>query len=120
MPHFHHVNLGVPVGGQHSEEIFLVDLLGYRRVSPGPELEGFVRWLEGEDGAQVHLSEDPEHRAAARAHVAIDLGQDLPAIEAKLVSQGVKCDALEDRGVRLVFCQDPAGNRWELRGSVPC
>jgi catechol 2,3-dioxygenase-like lactoylglutathione lyase family enzyme len=112
----HHVNLGVPVGGQEDEEGFLMNVLGYRLVPPPPELEGVVRWFESEDGSQIHLSEDPDHRAAARAHVAVEFGDDLPALEQRLGIAGILSDAIDVDGVRLVFCSDPAGNRWELRG----
>jgi catechol 2,3-dioxygenase-like lactoylglutathione lyase family enzyme len=116
MLRFHHVNLGVANGGQDAEEQFLTEVLGYRRLTLRPELEGLVRWFEADDGSQVHLSEDPDHRPAARAHVAIDLADTLAAMESTLDAAGISYDAIEDDGVRLVFCQDPAGNRWELRG----
>jgi hypothetical protein len=41
---FHHVNLGVPVGGADAETAFLVDLLGYRRLSTAaPPAAGGMR-----------------------------------------------------------------------------
>jgi catechol 2,3-dioxygenase-like lactoylglutathione lyase family enzyme len=116
---FHHVNLGVPVGGVESEEEFLVDVLGYRRVVAPPELARRARWFESEDGKQVHLSEDPDHRPAARAHVAVEVEGALSALEAKLNRAGLEHSTFDGDGFRVVFCQDPAGNRWELRGSVP-
>lgn len=115
---FHHVNLGVPVGGAEAEEAFLQDVLGYRWVAPPPELAGRARWFESEDGRQIHLSEDPDHRPAARAHVAVEVGADLAGLEARLEQAGVEHTALDGNDLRVVFCQDPAGNRWELRGSV--
>jgi catechol 2,3-dioxygenase-like lactoylglutathione lyase family enzyme len=62
------------------------------------------------------LSEDPDHRPAARAHVAVEVGDGLPTLEAQLQAAQIECTALEAEGRRLVFCHDPAGNRWELRG----
>jgi len=116
---FHHVNLGVPVGGAEAEETFLIEVLGYRRVAPPPELASIARWFEGEDGKQIHLSEDPEHRPAARAHVAVEVGDDLPALKVKLEQAGLEHWALDGDDLKVVFCQDPAGNHWELRGPVP-
>lgn len=116
---FHHVNLGVPVGGAEAEEAFLLEVLGYQRVVPPSELAGLARWFESEDGKQIHLSEDPDHRPAARAHVAIEVGGDLPALEERLERAEVKHSARDSEGLRVVFCQDPAGNRWELRGTLP-
>jgi catechol 2,3-dioxygenase-like lactoylglutathione lyase family enzyme len=116
---FHHVNLGVPVGGAESEEKFLVDVLGYRKLVAPPQLALKARWFEGEDGKQIHLSEDPEHRPAGRAHVAVEVDGGLSAMEAKLTEAGLEHTTFDGDGFRVVFCQDPAGNRWELRGSLP-
>jgi hypothetical protein len=119
----HHVNLGVPLGEAEAEEVFLLEVLGYRRVPTPPELAQSMarqaRWFESDDGKQIHLSEDPDHRPAARAHVAVEIGEELPALVAKLEQVGVEHSAFDSGDLRVVFCQDPAGNRWELRGSVP-
>jgi catechol 2,3-dioxygenase-like lactoylglutathione lyase family enzyme len=115
---FHHVNLGVPAGGADAEAAFLVDLLGYRRVELTPEASSAARWFESDDGKQVHLSEDPDHRPAARAHVAVELGDELAALEQKFDEAGYRYEAIDSAGRRIVLCRDPAGNRWELRGSV--
>jgi len=29
---------------------------------------------------------------------------------------GYATKSFESQGMRIVFCEDPAGNRWELRG----
>ena len=81
MARLHHVNLGIPVGGTDAEAGFLVDLLGYKRIEPPPALASVAKWFEYEDGTQIHLSEDPDHRPAARAHVAVELGDELGALE---------------------------------------
>ena len=114
---FHHVNLGVPVGGVDAEAAFLVDFLNYRRVELTPGVPPTARWFESEDGKQIHLSEDADHRPAARAHVAVELGGDLSALERKFDETGYTYQAADGADRRTVFCQDPAGNRWELRGS---
>jgi catechol 2,3-dioxygenase-like lactoylglutathione lyase family enzyme len=119
MPRFHHVNLGVPVGGTEPEETFLLEVLGYRRVAPPPELDGLARWFEGEDGKQIHLSEDPDHRPAARAHVAVEFGDELAELQGRLERAGREYATFDAEDMRVVFCADPAGNRWELRGSRP-
>jgi catechol 2,3-dioxygenase-like lactoylglutathione lyase family enzyme len=112
------VNLGVPVGGAEAEEAFLLEVLGYQRIVAPPKLALQARWFESEDGKQIHLSEDPDHRPAARAHVAVEVEDDLPALEARLEQAGLEYSAFDGDGLRIVFCQDPAGNRWELRGAV--
>lgn len=123
MLRLHHVNLGVPLGGAEAEEIFLLEVLGYRRSPTPPELANElgrqVRWFESEDGKQIHLSEDPDHRPAARAHVAVEVEDDLPVLVARLEQAGLEHSAFDNGDLHVVFCQDPAGNRWELRGVVP-
>jgi catechol 2,3-dioxygenase-like lactoylglutathione lyase family enzyme len=114
---FHHVNLGVPVGGGDAEAAFLVDLLGYRTVPLTPDAGPTARWFESEDGKQIHLSEDPDHRPAARAHVAVELGDAMADLERKLVQAGYEFQSIGREDRRTVLCQDPAGNRWELRGT---
>ena len=116
MARLHHVNLGIPVGGTDAEAAFLVDLLGYKRLEPPPSLASVAKWFEYEDGTQVHLSEDPEHRPAARAHVAVELGDQLGALEHLFDQAGYAYTPLDSQDMRVVFCEDPAGNRWELRG----
>jgi catechol 2,3-dioxygenase-like lactoylglutathione lyase family enzyme len=118
MPQFHHVNLGVPPDGVDPEATFLVDILGYQVVDVDERLQRMgARWFEAEDGSQVHLSADPDHRPAARAHVAIGYGAQLSDVEQRLRQAEVPFDLIERPGFpRMVNCQDPAGNRWELRG----
>jgi len=115
---FHHVNLGVPVDGIDAEAVFLKDVLGYRHVEVDDQLRQMgVNWFEAEDGSQVHLSADPDHRPAARAHVAVAYGPQLADVESRLRERSIAYDSFQRDGFpRVVFCQDPAGNRWELRG----
>ena len=120
MPRFHHVNLGVLPDEVDSEMSFLVEVLGYRRMEMTERLAGIgARWFEADDGSQVHLSLDPEHRPAARAHVAIEYGPQLADVEERLRSQAVDFKEGALPGFpRVVTCRDPAGNLWELRGEM--
>ncbi len=115
MPRFHHANLGLPPGLEDREGSFLVDVLLYRKMSVPADLQRIARWYEAEDGTQIHLSIDPEHRPAAAAHTAIEVDE---AIEVRLDAAGIAYRAAERDGIRVVFCDDPAGNRWELRRSI--
>ena len=116
MPRFHHANLGVPPGIAEAEGDFLVDILGYRRMELSPESETFgARWYEADDGTQIHLSVDPEHRPGALAHTAIEVGDDAAQIEARLEAASMDFRVAMLDGVRILICHDPAGNRWELR-----
>lgn len=117
MPRLHHVNLTIPVGGEDDEAAFLVDILGYQRV-PAPEDIPMARWFEFPDGTQIHLSEDPEHHPSSRGHVAIELGPDLTVVAERLDAAGYEVFRFDGPNVRVLFCEDPAGNRWELRDPV--
>ncbi|MDA8044563.1 MAG: glyoxalase [Actinomycetota bacterium] len=118
MPTFHHVNLGVPPDGSDAEGEFLVGVLGYRKVPPEERPQGLgVRWYRADDGSEVHLSEDAEHRPAEKAHVAVVFGDALPAVEQRLGTAGIEHKSFQLDGFpRVVTCRDPAGNLWELRG----
>ena len=114
-----HVNLCVPEDGVPAETRWLVDVLGYRPVEPGPDASGFgtLHWFEADDGTQVHLTVDAEHRPSARAHTAIDLGDALDEVLARVAGDGQHPGSgLTFDGGRHVFATDPAGNLWELIG----
>ncbi len=116
-----HVNLCVPGDGVSAETSWLVDILGYRRVEPGPDVSRFgtenVHWFETDDGTQVHLTVDPEHRPSARAHTAILVGDSLDDVVGKVeATTGQETHAITFDGGRHVFANDPAGNLWELIG----
>lgn len=120
MPYFHHVNLGVPPEGVDSEAAFLVDILGYRPVELNDDIRRMgARWFEADDGSQVHLSADPDHRPAGRAHVAIEYGAELPNVGRRLDEAEIRFEPSERPGFpRILNCRDPAGNLWELRGDM--
>jgi catechol 2,3-dioxygenase-like lactoylglutathione lyase family enzyme len=113
-----HVNLSVPEGGVDAETHWLVDLLGYRSAQPGPESArlGTLHWFEADDGTQVHLTVDPEHQPSKRAHTAIDLGDELDPVIARVEANGQETFTITNDGRRQVFATDPAGNLWELIG----
>jgi hypothetical protein len=113
------VNLSIPVDGGDAEAAFLTELLNYRPMELTPGTPPTARWFEGEDGTQIHLSEDPEHHPSTRAHVALELGDSLGALERTFDDVGLPYSAADGKSLRVVFCQDPAGNRWELRGTLP-
>ena len=118
MPRHHHVNLGVPPDGIRTEAQFLVDILGYRELDPPEEFRALAHWFEADDGSQVHLSEDPAHQPAARAHTAVDYGSDLVKVRDRLEGAGWEFTTFDRIGPQVIFCEDAAGNRWELRGTL--
>jgi len=110
---FHHVNLGVPPGGIDAEGDWLTVVLGYRKLDAPSEFPTAC-WFECDDGTQVHLSQDPDHRPAARAHVALVI-DDLGTVRGRLDDRAHPYDVTERPELTVLFCADPAGNRWELR-----
>ena len=117
MGKLHHVNLSIPVGGEDAEAAFLIGILGYSRL-PSPEDIPIAKWFEFPDGTQIHLSEDPDHNPSTRAHVAMELGADLDAVTKRLDDAGYEVARFDRPDVRVVFVEDPSGNRWELREPV--
>jgi catechol 2,3-dioxygenase-like lactoylglutathione lyase family enzyme len=113
----HHVNITIPVGGEDDEAAFLVDIMGYERI-PVPEDLPMAKWFESADGTQIHLSEDPDHHPSARGHIALELGPDLHAVTERLEAAGYDVSRFAGPNARVVFCEDPAGNRWELRDAA--
>ena len=113
-----HVNLCVPTDGVAAETRWLVDILGYRRAEPGPDVSRFgtVNWFETDDGTQVHLTVDPEHRPSGRAHTAVHVGDDLDELVTRVEATGQDTSSVTFDGGRHVFATDPAGNLWELIG----
>src|ERR1700694_5463911 len=111
MPTFDHVNLGVPDGVMDTQVAFLTEILGYRRVDPGPEILARANpmWFEGDDGGQVHLSSGPDHRPAPRAPLAVRVGAELEATGRRLVAAGYACDPITFGGYSRLLTKDPAG-----------
>ena len=111
MVQIHHVNLGIPPGRRRGGRVpprrRLPAAAGARGI-PDREV------VRGDDGSQVHLSEDPEHRPGARAHVAVVLGDELDEVVERLRAHGTEADIGGFGDVRVAICLDPAGNRWEL------
>lgn len=117
MPRHHHVNLGVPPGGLADQRAFL-ELLGYRAVGLTDQQRAIgVQWYEGDDGSQIHLSEDPDHQAPKRAHVAVICDDaELADVEQRLAAAGIGVREIENPDIRrFLVLKDPSGNRWELR-----
>jgi catechol 2,3-dioxygenase-like lactoylglutathione lyase family enzyme len=114
------VNLGVPSGGIEAQERFLVDVLGYRRMTlTDQQREMGVKWFEGSDGSQIHLSEDPDHQPPKRAHVAVECSDDeLADVQKRLADAGISVRPITNPDIRtFLVLKDPSGNRWEIRSA---
>ena len=118
MPRFHHVNLGVPPGGVEAQAAFIIDILGYTKKEPTESIRAMgANWFTFDDGSEIHLSEDPEHRPAERAHVALEYGDDLDGVRERLEAKSWKYATSDGVGLQVILCKDPSGNRFELRGN---
>ncbi|MBW8825204.1 MAG: glyoxalase [Acidobacteria bacterium] len=118
MPRFHHVNLGVPPGGVEAQAAFITDILGYKKLEATGRAQAMgVNWFAFDDGSEIHLSEDPEHHPAERAHVALEYGDDLAGVIERLEATSWKYTTSDAVGLQVILCKDPSGNRFELRGN---
>ena len=104
--------------GKHADTAAFLDrampaLRGKRVVVDGDALA----WFAADDGTQVHLTVDPEHRPSGRAHTAIRLDGVLDTTIEALERAGHRCSTIAFDGDRHVFATDPAGNLWELIGA---
>jgi len=109
----HHVNLGVSSGKVQAETDWLTEVLGCTKIEGPPN----AHWFVFDDGAQIHLSEDEFHKAAARMHVAVQF-DDVAKIQKILEQRQAEIRTAERNGLRYVFCADPSGNKWELRSPL--
>lgn len=118
MHRVHHVNLSVPSGGLDDQAEFLTSMLGYERITPGPDARamGANWWFQGDAGSQIHLSQDAEHRPALKAHPALWVGVDLEALVVRLRDGGYDVFEQSFDGDRHCYTHDPAGNFWEFIG----
>lgn len=117
MLRLHHVNIGIPEDGLEEETVFLTEVLGLRAAKRGPDTPPAANWFDADNGVQVHVSKDPNHRAPERAHVAFDIGDGVPELEKRLTAHSIEYQSFEDTLGKRLFFADPAGNRWEMRES---
>jgi hypothetical protein len=111
----HHVNIAMLPEHIDAEKTFLVDVFGMAELDAGEFASQGAIWYQCGDTIQLHLSADPDFIPSARAHVALDLGDDMPDVEARLAAGGYEHFEARNDTDRRVFVTDPGGNRWELR-----
>ena len=114
MPRLHHVNITIPAAALAAEEEFLTQVIGLRQVAAPPG----SHWFDADGGTQVHVSLDPRHVPSGTAHIAVNVGGQVPAAERTLAGRGIAYKAIDDGGDtarRRLFVTDPGGNLWEIR-----
>ena len=115
----HHVQIGIPPGGEDAARRFYGIALGLEEIPKPPHLA--VRgglWFRA--GAQeIHLGIERDLRALERAHPAL-LVEGLDALRKRLVGSGAEpYDDLPLAGFRRFYVKDPFGNRLELLEAEP-
>lgn len=109
-----HVQLAMPVGGEHEARRFYGDLLGLGEAPKPANLaaRGGVWFARG--ALQVHLGVEKDFSPARKAHPAF-LVDDLAGLVAHLEAHGVPASLDEPLpGYDRVYISDPFGNRIEL------
>jgi catechol 2,3-dioxygenase-like lactoylglutathione lyase family enzyme len=110
----HHVQLAMPVGGEHKAVEFYEGLLGLPRVAKPEYLEARGGCWFRNESVEVHLGVEDDFRSARKAHPALVV-DDLDELRESLVAAGVR--VMEDEplsGFARFYATDPFGNRIEF------
>jgi catechol 2,3-dioxygenase-like lactoylglutathione lyase family enzyme len=120
----HHVQVGIPAGGEDTARRFYRDGLGLVEVDKPAALAGRGgAWFRSEGGAEIHLGVETDSRAPERAHpaLAVDSTAELEALGARLEGLGFDVDwsqrhntATGPGGFERFHTHDPFGNRVEV------
>ncbi len=109
-----HVQLAMPVGGEHQARDFYARVLGLSEIAkPMPLAARGGVWF-GCGAAQLHLGADAAFQATVKVHPALWV-DDLPAFLSALQAGGVAVrhdESVNGRARASVY--DPFGNRIEL------
>lgn len=116
----HHVQVGIPAGGEEAGRRFYGTGLGLAEIAKPAELaaRGGV-WFRSPGGAEIHLGVERDPRPPERAHpaLAVDTEAELEALGAHLSGLGYDVD-WSQRDNAETFCRfhvhDPFGNRIEI------
>lgn len=120
----HHVQVGIPVGGEQAGRRFYADGLGLIEIDKPAELttRGGA-WFRSDGGAEIHLGVESDPRPQDRAHpaLAVDSTAELEALAVRLEALGYAVDwsqrhnAMTSTGgfERFHTC-DPFGHRVEV------
>lgn len=120
----HHVQVGIPAGGEDEARRFYRDGLGLTEIDKPPELAGRGgTWFRSDGGAEIHLGVEADPRPPERAHpaLAVDGTAELEALGARLTDLGFEVDwsqrhnaVTESGGFERFHTHDPFGNRVEV------
>lgn len=116
----HHVQVGIPSGGEEAGRRFYRDGLGMAEIEKPDELaKRGGAWFRSEGGAEIHLGVEADRRPAERAHpaLAVDSTAELEALAERLQGIGFDVDWSQRHNARRFerfHTRDPFGNRVEV------
>jgi len=116
----HHVQVGLPAGGEDQARRFYADGLGLTEVDKPPELAARGgAWFRSAGGAEIHLGVESPHLPPQRAHpaLAVDSEAELEALGERLASLGYDVDWSQRHNAgsfQRFHVHDPFGNRIEI------
>ncbi|GAA1958162.1 VOC family protein [Nocardioides panacihumi] len=116
----HHVQVGIPAGGEEAGRRFYRDGLGLAEIDKPAELatRGGA-WFRSEGGAEIHLGVEADPRPPERAHpaLAVDSTAELEALAERLEASGFGVDWSQRYNTgrfERFHTRDPFGNRVEV------
>jgi catechol 2,3-dioxygenase-like lactoylglutathione lyase family enzyme len=116
----HHVQVGIPAGGEEQGRRFYRDGLGMAEIAKPAELaKRGGAWFRSEAGAELHLGVEAAPRPPERAHpaLAVDSTAELEALASRLEGLGYEVDWSQRHNAERFerfHTHDPFGNRVEV------
>ena len=116
----HHVQVGIPGGGEDEGRRFYRDGLGFAEIDKPVELaRRGGAWFRSDGGAEIHLGVEADLRPPERAHpaLAVDSTAELEALAARLEALGYDVDWSQRHNAERFerfHTRDPFGNRVEV------
>ncbi|GGR64180.1 catechol 2,3-dioxygenase-like lactoylglutathione lyase family enzyme [Nocardioides luteus] len=116
----HHVQVGMPAGGEHAARAFYAEGLGLAEVpKPVALAKRGGAWFRSPGGAEIHLGVEDPHRPPVKAHpaLAVETEAELEELGARLAELGFDVDWSQRHNAedfQRFHVRDPFGNRVEI------
>lgn len=121
----HHVQVGIPAGGEDAGRRFYAEGLGLTEVAKPAELAARGgAWFRSPEGAEIHLGVERDPHPPERAHpaLAVDTEARLEELGARLAALGYDVDWSQRHNAATFerfHVHDPFGNRIEVVWPTP-
>lgn len=110
----HHVQIAIPVGGEHLARAFFVDTLGFAEIEKPEHLRARGGCWFTSGSAEVHIGVEEGFTPARKAHPAF-VTADLDQTRRKITDAGYEvADDTQLGGYRRFYAADAFGNRIEF------